>query len=199
MNQALRSMLTFDIETTGLNPEGYDRHGRRVRVTCVCLCDRLGLAKTFIFKGKDGPTEEDLALRQEVISHLDAAPRLCAFNGVRFDIPFLVKSWGLPASQAGAWVRKTLDVFEASKLALGRTFSLDKLLITNGLETKTGSGLRAIEMAEREEWRELGAYCMQDTRMTCQVTSQSHVALPFSSGGRKIVLQTAHPQPFVLW
>lgn len=199
MNQALRTMLAFDIETTGLDPEGYDAQGRRIRVTCVCVCNGLGVARTFIFKGKEAPTEEDLALRQEVIAHLNAAPRLCAFNGIRFDIPFLARSWGLPASQAGAWVRKTLDVFEASKLSLGRTFSLDRLLIANGLDTKSGSGRRAIELAEREAYEDLGAYCMQDTRMTYLVTSQYHLALPFSSGGKRIVLQTLHPEPFVLW
>jgi hypothetical protein len=199
MNQALRTMLAFDIETTGLDPEGYDTQGRRIRVTCVCVCNGLGVARTFIFKGKEAPTEEDLALRQEVIAHLNAAPRLCAFNGIRFDIPFLARSWGLPASQAGAWVRKTLDVFEASKLSLGRTFSLDRLLIANGLDTKSGSGRRAIELAEREAYEDLGAYCMQDTRMTYLVTSQYHLALPFSSGGKRIVLQTLHPEPFVLW
>jgi hypothetical protein len=199
MNRALGTMLAFDIETTGLDPDGHDMHGRKIRVTCVCLCNGVGLARTFIFKGKEAPTKEDLAFRQEVIAHLNAAPRLCAFNGIRFDIRFLVKSWGLPASQAGDWVKKTIDVFEASKLSLGKTFSLDRLLIANGLDTKSGSGLRAIEMAEKEEYEELGAYCMQDTRMTYLVTSQSFLALPFTSGGRRVVLQTMNPEPFVLW
>lgn len=199
MNRALRTMVAFDIETTGLDPEGYDSKGRRIRITCVCVCNGLGLARTFIFKGKESPTEEDLALRKEVVDLLSAAPRLCAFNGVRFDIPFLVKNWGLPSSLAGEWVRKTLDVFEASKLSLGRTFSLDKLLVCNGMDTKSGTGRWAIELAEDERYEDLGAYCMQDTRLTYLVSSQYHIALPFTTGGKKIVLQTLHPEPFILW
>ena len=184
MNQAPASPATplaFDIETTGLNPEGYE-NGQRVRVTCVCLYGQ-GISKTFLFKGE--VEEEDLNLRKEVVMHLDAAPRLCAFNGIRFDIPFLARSWGLPASQAGAWVRKTVDVFEACKLGLGRTFSLDRLLSANGLENKTGSGLHAIHLAKTGQWEELGAYCMHDTRMT-HIVSQRAV-LPFLAGGRGVV------------
>ena len=203
MNPALQHMLAFDIETLGLDPSApvtYLEQGvlRTVpnRVTCACAHNGAGVSRTFLFTGEEAPTEEDLKGREEF---LDAAPLLCAFNGVRFDIPFLCRSWNLPASRAGAWVRKTLDPFEASKLALGRTFPLSRLLSTNGLESKTGSGLDAIALAHQREYARLGAYCMQDTRLTFLAASQHAVALPLHSGGRRVVLQGAGPCPFVLW
>ena len=189
MNQALKTMVAFDIETTGLDPS---RH----RITCACLHSH-GLSKTFLFKGE--VEADDIKLQDEFLAHLDAAPRLCAFNGVRFDIPFICKAWNIPAERAGGWVRKTLDVFEASKLALGKTFSLDRLLEANGLEGKSGSGLQAIEYAREGKWDQLGPYCMQDTRMTYLATSQHFTALPVHTGHRAVVLQTLHPRPFVLW
>ena len=68
-------MLAFDIETTGLKPESCE-------VTCICACDTdAGVALTII-PPLGQPVEPFFAL-------LDCAERLCAFNGVRFDLPFL--------------------------------------------------------------------------------------------------------------
>jgi hypothetical protein len=110
------AILAVDIETTGLDPRVDD-------VTCACVYDAEGgVARSFVFM-RDGP-----GAREEFLALLDAAPRLCAFNGVRFDLPFLARRWGLAPERVGAWVRKLVDPFEASKLALNRTFSLDRLL-----------------------------------------------------------------------
>jgi hypothetical protein len=189
-NAALRSMLAFDIETEGLDPK---KHA----VTCACVFNGQGVSETFLFKRED--PEEDRRHKERFLELLDSAPRLCAFNGVRFDIPFLAQAWGLPAPQVESWVRKTVDVFEACKLGLGKTFGLDRLLACNGLESKTGTGLYAVQLARERRWEELGAYCMQDTRLTFLVTCQHQVALPLHTASRKLALQPAHPQPFVLW
>jgi len=66
-------MLAFDIETTGLD--------KNARATCACAYDPdAGIDQLFFFK--DGTQEDFFAL-------LDQADSLCAFNGARFDIPFL--------------------------------------------------------------------------------------------------------------
>ena len=155
-------VLAFDIETTGLDPEVCE-------VTCACAYDGRGVERGFVFP-RDDP-EGFLAL-------LDEAPRLCAFNGVRFDLPFLAKRWGVPDERVGGWVRKLFDPFEACRLGLGRTFSLDRLLHANGLQGKTGSGLQAVEMARDGRWDELEMYCMHDTIMTHSVASMPACALP---------------------
>lgn len=115
-------MLAFDIETTGLN-------GNCHHVTCACVFDgESGVERSFLF-GRD----TDLSLREEFMGMLDAAERICAFNGARFDIPFLARSWNLPSERVGSWMVKLVDAFEACKLARGRTFSLNALLHANGL------------------------------------------------------------------
>jgi hypothetical protein len=170
------AMLAFDIETTGVRM-GVDR------VTCACAYDPAnGVEETFLFKPEDSDPES-LAKREGLMRLLDAAPRLCAFNGVRFDVAFLARSWGVPGERAGGWVRKLVDPFEASKLALRHTFSLDRLLGCNGLQGKTGSGLQAVVMAEEGRWEELGEYCMHDTRMTHAAASLGVMVLPTSKGG----------------
>jgi hypothetical protein len=162
-------MLAFDIETTGVRG-GVDR------VTCACAYDPdAGVERVFLFED-DGAGAR--ARREEFMGLLDGAPRLCAFNGVRFDAAFLAACWGVPAGRVGGWVRKLVDPFEASKLALGRTFSLGRLLECNGLQGKTGSGLEAVAMARDGRWAELGEYCMHDTRVTHAAASLGWMVLP---------------------
>ena len=141
-----------------------------------------------------------MELQNEFISILDAAPRLCAFNGIRFDIPFIIKNWGLDPARAHDWVIKTVDVFEACKLGLQQTFKLSQLLAVNGMESKTGSGAEAVLLAKNGEWEKLGAYCLQDTRLTYLVTAQMNVALPLHTQARqRLGLNRNHPSVFSVW
>jgi len=158
-------VLAFDIETTGLTEMD--------SVTCVCAYDP-DRGVDFRRCTPDGaPCEEFLAL-------MDEAPLLCAFNGVKFDVPFLAKRWGVSAQRAGAWVRKLVDPFESCRLALGTTFSLNKVLATNGLECKTGTGLEAVGLAMAGKWAALEDYCMNDTILTHQLVKMPRVWLPCS-------------------
>jgi hypothetical protein len=185
-------MLAFDLETTGLDPV-------TCSVTAACLFGgpdpAAPITKTFLFKGEDKAL--DLALREELMQMLDEAPILCAFNGVRFDIPFLQQAWGVEPARAQAWRVKTFDIFEASKLALNQTFGLDRLLAANGLESKTGTGMKAIVMAMEGRWDELGDYCMQDTRMTYIVSTLPVIILPLNTfRDERVVIDRAHPSLF---
>jgi len=156
-------LLAFDIETTGLTDSD--------TVTCVCGYDP---ARGVRF-GRCTPAGEAC---EEFLALLDAAPLLCAFNGVRFDVPFLARRWSVPAERAGSWVRKLIDPYEACKLVLGKTFSLDKLLAANGIACKTASGLEAVEMARGGRWDELLEYCMHDTVKTHQAVAKGRLVLP---------------------
>ena len=166
---ASASVLAFDIETTGLDAETCE-------VTCACAYDPdRGVERSFLFALGDSS--------DEFMRLLDEAPLLCAFNGVRFDIPFMAKKWKVPDERAGSWVRKMVDPFEACKLALGQTFSLNRLLDANWLQAKTGSGLDAVNMARDGKWGELAEYCMHDTKMT-----HAAVRVP---GGAKLPIESA--------
>lgn len=61
----------------------------------------------------------------------------------------------------GSWVLKLLDVYEGTHKAFGGAFPLNRLLQANGMESKTGTGGEAIELARAGRWEELGEYCMQ--------------------------------------
>jgi hypothetical protein len=161
-------MLAFDLETTGLDPH-------TDRVTCAAAYDPdAGIDRAFLFQCGDDP-EEFMAL-------LDAADRLCAFNGARFDIPFLQHSLGASAGRALGWRMKLHDVYEGVRLALCVTFPLRALLAINGLEGKTGTGGDAVVMAREGRWKELADYCSHDTRMTHRVSSLERILLPKTHG-----------------
>ena len=88
-------MLAFDIETTGLDPA-------KCKVTVVCTQDyHTGAKRVYEFaRTLDETPEEYTELIRTFVRDMDAAPALCAFNGVRFDIPFLEKAFRLPTEQA---------------------------------------------------------------------------------------------------
>ncbi len=97
LDPSLLSMVAFDIETEKFNP-------LKQRITAAAVYDGNGLSKVFVFKG--GGQAEDLALRGGFLSILDSAPRLCSFNGIRFDIPYIIKHWKLDPLLAERWVEE---------------------------------------------------------------------------------------------
>jgi hypothetical protein len=157
-------MLAFDLETTGPDVA-------RDQITCAAAYDPdAGIERYFIFSLGDDP--------EEFMRLLDGAERLCAFNGVRFDIPLIERCFRPVQSRVSAWRLKLHDVFEACKLALDTTFTLDSLLELNGLPGKTGSGLDAIRLAAEEDWPSLGEYCLNDTKRTHAVSMLCCIRLP---------------------
>ena len=171
-------MLAFDLETSGLNP-------RECLITCAAVCDPdAGVERVFFFarleNSKLVPVLDDA---EEFMLLLDQAPRLCAFNGARFDLPFIRHQLGASPARVARWRLKLHDVFEACKLALSVTFPLSALLELNGLPGKTGSGADAIQLALDGDWPCLGEYCLNDTRVTHRVSSMGAIRLPKTRGG----------------
>lgn len=156
-------VLAFDIETTGLTEAD--------TVTCVCAYDA---ARGIDFRACTPRGE----VCEEFLRLLDEAPLLCAFNGVLFDVKFLARRWNVASGRVAGWVVKLLDPFQACKLALRRTFSLDRLLEANGMDCKTGSGKEAVEMARDGRWAELEEYCMNDTVKTHGLVALGRMVLP---------------------
>ena len=162
-----REMLAFDIETTGLDP-------RTCVVTVVCTQDfHTGERRAYEFGRVRAcePQNEGL-LRKELIQAFDAAESLCAFNGVRFDIPFLHAALQLSQDTTAAWLFKTTDILEAARLGLfgaAHTFGLNLLCQHNQVPVKSGSGLQAIKFAHEHKWDELLSYCADDVRILCDL------------------------------
>jgi len=160
-------MLAFDIETTGLDPSSSV-------VTVVCTEDfRTGERRAYEFgRVRACEPQSEARLREELICAFDAAEALCAFNGVRFDIPFLHKALQLPQETTAAWLFKTTDILEAARLGLfgpTHTFGLNLLCQHNQVPVKSGSGLQAVKFAQEHQWDELLRYCADDVRILCDL------------------------------
>jgi DNA polymerase III epsilon subunit-like protein len=188
-------MIAFDIETMGLD-------ARRHAVTVVCTeCLFTGERKAFEFARlahsrravEQGPGDADEKatqllvlddqrniILQDLVKTLDEAPSICAFNGVRFDVPFLMQAFDIPQSTGTAWVLKMTDILEACRLLHKHTFKLDLLCQINGLPMKTGTGLAAIEMARNAEFDKLRDYCADDVHILCNLYRKQHLRNPRS-------------------
>ena len=152
----MRKMLAFDIETTGLDPASSV-------VTVVCTEDfHTGERRAYEFgRVRACEPQHEALLRSELIQAFNKAESLCAFNGVRFDIPFLHTALKLSAKTTTAWLFKTTDILEAERLGLfgpTHTFGLNLLCQHNNVSVKSGSGLQAIQFAPEHKWDELKCY-----------------------------------------
>ena len=97
---------------------------------------------------------------------------MCAFNGVRFDLPFMQQALRLNTDVITRWVLKTVDPLEFLRLSGHYTTSLDKICVYNNIVSKSSTGLRAIQMAHDGLWEELEEYCQQDVSILCVLLKQ---------------------------
>lgn len=114
-------MLSFDLETEGLNPS-IDR------IAVACIYDPYrNIEVTFNFLDTD---DKDIVNRRvnEFLKHLDEAPAICCFNGVKFDIPFIVERFKVPPARVHSWMLKVFDMFEICRLVFRSSCSLDSIL-----------------------------------------------------------------------
>jgi len=157
-------MLSFDIETTGLYPTESD-------VTLVCVEDfhtKMRWKYEFARARVEDPDSVP-ELERSLIQQFDEADSLCAFNGIKFDIPFLQVALKIEPEKAEAWKEKTSDSLEECRHTYKHTCSLNKLCQSNGIPVKISSGLEAINMAKDGRWGELLEYCEADVSILTQL------------------------------
>ena len=168
-----QAMLAFDIETFGLHP-------KQSKISVICTeCIFTGKQRTFEFARHDAEVGGICPLMvAELIETLDEAVSLSAFNGVRFDLPFMQTALGLSEATVRPWVLKTTDILECCRLVHKHTFKLDLLCETNGLPMKSGTGLFAITLAREARWQELNSYCADDVSILCNLHRKRHLLNP---------------------
>lgn len=172
-------MLVFDIETTGLGPAC-------AQITLVCTEDfHTGERKAYEFARVKAQTPNTAQratavtrLMEDLVAALDAAPSLCAFNGVRFDLPFIIHHGKVPEQKAKQWMNKTSDLLEVSRQVYRSTFKADILAKANGISGKIASGLDAIEWARTHQFDKLLEYCVDDVRILCDVYRKRWIQHP---------------------
>lgn len=181
-------MLAFDIETTGLSPTKCD-------ITVICAEDCVTGAKHNFEFARYPDRKSDM--RRELIELFDAADSLCAFNGIRFDLPFMQVFLNIDVDTFTRWVAKTSDILEQSRLLHRKTFSLNKLCQTNGIPVKISDGKQAIVMAREKRFDELLAYCEQDVVILCDIYRQQNIKLAFDNGPVVDLCAWAHPHLYI--
>jgi uncharacterized protein YprB with RNaseH-like and TPR domain len=97
-------MLAFDIETEGLLSDVDD-------ITVASVYDpERGIRKTFFFIREGYNRQENIDSFLEI---LDDAPSLCCFNGVRFDIPFIIARFKVAPERYTKWLLKVRNTCKA--------------------------------------------------------------------------------------
>lgn len=158
--------ICFDIETTGLD-------ALRDEVTMICSQDLATGRRTSYNFGLPSSQDQSVdALTQQLIKDFDEADYLCAFNGIRFDLPFMLQALHLHVDVITRWVLKTVDPLEFLRLSGHSTASLDKICTHNNIVSKSSTGLQAIKMAHEGLWEELEEYCQQDVSILCVLLKQ---------------------------
>jgi hypothetical protein len=136
----------------------------------------------------------------ELVDYLDKADFLIGFNTMNFDLPFIQIQFKIPNEKVQAWVLKTRDVLEICRRSFGVTFPLNAALALNnvGDGAKTGSGLEAVEQANKGLWKELEAYCLDDSRLTYELTMLPTILCPAPFKWRKANNERTHDPSRVL-
>lgn len=175
-------MLSFDIETEGLDS---DEHG----ITVASVYDpERGIQKTFFFM-REGYNRHDQV--EEFLAVLDDAPVLCCFNGVRFDVPFIIKVFDVEPERYEKWFCKIFDYFEICKLVFSSSCGLNTMLAANGEEVKSSCGMQAVYWAREGRWEELDKYCMKDTVLTHTLSCRERVEIPLTGKRRVCAVNNA--------
>lgn len=111
-----------------------------------------------------------------ILAMLDGASLIYTFNGIEFDLPRLAKHCG--RTSIAPWARKTVDPLFLMRHAMGfgGCARLNDLLLANGFEPKSGSGLEAIALWNEGKRDALAAYCMDDARLTYALCETPSIA-----------------------
>jgi hypothetical protein len=158
--------LAFDCETLGINKS-------KDLITVISLYDPVaGIAKVLRFVDLNEDCEVVYVdhfdeVVAELVKHMDDAESLISFNGVAFDLPFIQLQFKIPNQKVQEWALKNFDILEICRKGFNRTFNLNSCLALNGVgDGKTGSGLEAVHQAQRGDWDALCSYCLDDSRLT---------------------------------
>jgi len=118
-----------------------------------------------------------LNVKKKVAQILADCSSIIAFNGIKFDMPFILK-WldEIPSSNVllTGIESKYIDFCAVSKTFAKSFISLNNICILNQIKVcKSGNGAQAVIWAREREWEKLSEYCMQDVFVLLQLTQHA--------------------------
>jgi hypothetical protein len=189
-------MLAWDVETGGLDAR------KSLLTVATTYSPQHQMMYQFAILSPEGKLIKapDFDVKKEAfMKELDDAPILAGFNTIGFDLKFITIAFNIPPERVMKWVIKSLDIFETCKQVCGRTFGLNLVLDLNGLTSKSGSGMHAVEQAFAGEFEALGDYCMDDSRLTYLISTWKRIALPEGWKWRKEHGERTHDSNHMLF
>lgn len=177
------TVVYFDIETTGLSLKD-----DKITVACFIIQERppnSANTKHVTYNMCVDTSCTTLAnFCQGIVGVLENCDIIVAYNGIRFDIPFVAK-WVHDTTGIDytfAWLAKTLDYCDIIFCKTGAFQSMQDMCKKNNINVeKSASGKQAVLWAKAGKWQELEAYCMQDVVVLvsltdCAVQNGLHIA-----------------------
>jgi len=172
------SMLIIDIETTGLELQTHE-----ITVIGTILYDPVKkvMAKVecfnVIINKLDENTQGMIDVKKKVAQILADCTSIVAFNGIKFDMPFILK-W-LDESPSSDLLLTGIESKYLDFCAISKTFSksyisLNNVCILNQIQVcKSANGAQAVIWAREREWKKLSDYCMQDVFVLLELTQHA--------------------------
>ena len=185
-------VLYIDIETTGLSiktenitvigivvseyrvPRTNNVSGIEILRKCfnVCLAIEEGT---------------EIQMKQNVLQEMENCDIMVAYNGIKFDTPFILKWLGIEERKQ-EFDDKTLDFYNVNRIILSKSISMQQMCINNKIVAeKYANGKQAVIWASERNWTELEYYCMQDVNVMIMLTEKaiSTGLLLINYGGNK--------------
>jgi len=171
-------MLIIDIETTGLELQTHE-----ITVIGTILYDPVKkcIVKVECFNVIINKIDENahgmIDVKRRVAQILADCTSIVAFNGIKFDMPFILK-WleESPSSDVllSGIESKYLDFCAISKTIANSYISLNNVCILNQIKVcKSANGAQAVVWAREHEWKKLSDYCMQDVFVLLELTQHA--------------------------
>ena len=189
------TVVIFDLEADGKHKNN-DFTYTQVTVACAMVLDAQACLKArtraerraVVANGKafhwwrhemSGPDKRGEPMA-ELLKLFDEATLIVAYNGLAYDFPLLLKHYAGKDRYKRFWSHrlKTHDPFSRIKEVVGHWPKLDDLLTANKLQTKSSTGLEAIQMWYDGRHDELLAYCTDDVRLLAELVMLPQLICP---------------------
>ena len=146
--------IVLDLETKNTFAEVGSREAAKLDLSVVSIYD-YDDDKYYSY------LEEELG---ELWPKLEQADILIGYNLNKFDVPILNKYYSGDLSKI-----KTVDLYEETKKAVGKSLSLDLVAAGTLGKGKIGHGLQAVTWWQEGKINEIKKYCEDDVRITKEI------------------------------